>query len=94
MIIRPAAELDMSSAYNWYEDQMEGLGEDFLAAVDSKFRLIERMPEAPAVVEADVRRVLLQRFPYAIYYRYAKDEVIVIAVLHMKRSPAIWRRRR
>lgn len=94
MIIRPLAEADMAQAFNWYEDQRPGLGESFFAAIDDAFQRILRLPEAPALVESDIRRVLVHRFPYAVYYRYCHEQVIVIAVLHMRRSPRVWRGRK
>jgi toxin ParE1/3/4 len=45
----------------------------------------------PAVVGA-IRRVILQRFPYAIYFRIETDEIVVLAV-HGRQDPARWRRR-
>lgn len=34
-IFRPAAAADVEDAYQWYEDQRAGLGEEFLAAVST-----------------------------------------------------------
>ena len=33
VIIRQQAQEDIESAYNWYEERREGLGEDFLLCV-------------------------------------------------------------
>jgi hypothetical protein len=41
-----------------------------------------------------VRRALLGRFPYAVYYRLDSDIIDVIACLHTRRSPSRWRTRR
>jgi plasmid stabilization system protein ParE len=51
------------------------------------------MPEAHAKVYHDVRRVLVRRFPYSIYYRFRADRIVVLAVFHNKRDPKVWKAR-
>ena len=45
-IVRPRAERDIQSAYDWYESQEPGLGERFLEAVQKRLEAIHRMPRA------------------------------------------------
>jgi hypothetical protein len=52
---------------------------DTLAA---NLALIERSPTAFPVVHRDVRRCLLGRFPYALYFRLLPNELRVIACTH------------
>ncbi len=84
---RAEARVELEDAYNWYEDQEEGLGEAFLDSVDGSLDRIEQRPESCAVVLKDIRRVVVKRFPYVIYYRVISSRVIVIAVFHGKRNP-------
>lgn len=51
------------------------------------------MPESYAVVYSDIRRAVLQRFPYAIYYRIVSSRIIVIAIFHGRRNPKTWQKR-
>lgn len=83
----------MDEAYNWYEDQKEGLGDDFLDCVDEKINQIQQMPELYAIVHKEIRRVAIRRFPYLIYYRIVVDRVIVLAVLHGRTNPKTWQSR-
>lgn len=46
------------------------------------------------VVHRDVRRALLKQHPYAVFYRVLADDVLVVGVFHVRRSPRIIRRRR
>jgi plasmid stabilization system protein ParE len=45
------------------------------------------------VVFADIRKAVVKRFPYCIYYRAHTDRVEVIAVFHTSRDPSIWQGR-
>jgi plasmid stabilization system protein ParE len=44
-------------------------------------------------VSREIRRALLQTFPYAVYFRVTDDAVIILAVLHLRRDPRTWRDR-
>jgi toxin ParE1/3/4 len=88
----PLAADDMVRAFEWYENQRSGLGNEFEAVVEQMLRLLSEMPELGPEVHGDFRRLLLVRFPYALYYRIG--EVIEIrGCLHLRRSAEVWRRR-
>lgn len=92
-IVRPLAEADLEDAARWYEDERAGLSERFLSDVDRTIaRIRERPFEFPAV-SGDVRRALLHTFPYAVYFRTSDEAVVVMAVLHLRRNPKVWRGR-
>jgi toxin ParE1/3/4 len=92
-ILRPAAAADVEGAYRWYENQRAGLGEEFPAVVQAGLELIAAHPLAAPVVHRDTRRLLLRRFPYGVFYRFVKDEIVVVGCLHAKRNPRVWRGR-
>jgi plasmid stabilization system protein ParE len=93
MIIRPEAEADLISARAWYERQREGLGAAFLLCVEEVLERIGRTPEMYIVVYRDIRRALTRRFPYAVYYYIARNEVVVLGILHARRDPREWQSR-
>lgn len=94
LIIRPEAEADLDEAYQWYEEQAPGLGADFLLCVDAIMASIERNPQLYPVLHKDiVRRALLRRFPYGVFFAEGKRNISVIGVLHAKRSPKVWQDR-
>ncbi len=45
LVFRRGVGRDLADAFTYYEEQVEGLGEGFLSAVDSTFDAIERYPE-------------------------------------------------
>jgi plasmid stabilization system protein ParE len=92
--LTPEAELDLDEAHLWYHRQAPGLAADFLAAVNTCLASIQRHPEAYALVDPTMRRALLRRFPYAVFYEIEPVEIVVYAVFHGARDPRAWRRRR
>ena len=93
LLIAPEAANDIAEAYSWYEEQREGLGEDFLTRLRALLDTALRMPEIYPVVFQNFRRGLVRRFPYAVFYEYENEQLTVYCVFHTARDPAKWRRR-
>ncbi len=93
VIIRPAAEADIADAFHWYEEQRAGLGEEFRMELRVAFEEISKNPLLFRVLHRNTRRYLVQRFPYAIYYRVFPDKVVVVACMHGRRNPRRWQSR-
>jgi len=93
IVFEREVEADIDEAYHWYEQQRHGLGEDFLGAVRVTLDRIQFNPELHAVVYREVRRALVRRFPYAVYYRIERERIAVVAVHHGKRDPRRWQSR-
>jgi toxin ParE1/3/4 len=91
--IQPLAEQDIREAYRWYDGRRENLGSEFLEALNVCLDRVAQHPKACQLVHKQVRRALLRRFPFCVYYLIAEAEVIVIAVLHGRRDAVQWRSR-
>lgn len=81
LVVTPEAELDIAKGYRWYEEQAR-LGNAFVAAVDERFAHISSYPWACPVVEQDIRRALIRRFPYNAYYTINGHVIHILAVWH------------
>ena len=88
--LRPEAEADLREASEWYDGRRAGLGGEFLAEVERSLMLIQESPSLFAEVHKNVRRALVKRFPYGVFYLTQPGGVIVLAVLHQARSPELW----
>lgn len=88
------AEQELVSAARFYESRVAGLGSVFLDKVESATQDIFEAPERWPVLRADVRRRLVYRFPYGLLYRVEGDEIVVLAVMHLRRHPTYWLGRR
>ncbi len=91
--LRPEALDELSEAWAWYEAQRAGLGDEFRACVDAAVAEVSREPELAPQVRGEVRRKLLQRFPYALFYLLEPEHVEVLAVFHLARDPNRWQER-
>ncbi len=93
VIVSPEAENDLKEAFSWYEDNRTGLGYDFLLQVDAGINFINRNPESHPIEYRGTRKHLIKRFPYKIIYLVEEERIIVLAVLHGKRSPDLMKKR-
>jgi plasmid stabilization system protein ParE len=92
--LTPETELDLDEAHLWYHRQAPDRAATFLAAVDACLASIQRHPEAFMLVDPTMRRALVRRFPYAIFYEITPREIVVYGVFHGARDPQVWRRRK
>ncbi|MEI6506512.1 MAG: type II toxin-antitoxin system RelE/ParE family toxin, partial [Planctomycetota bacterium] len=78
-----------------YELRRDGLGTEFLTAVREAVRLITQNPGAWQASEygRNVRRFVMDRFPFTIVYTELADEILIIAISHASREPGYWRTR-
>ena len=93
VVLRDEAQAEFDEGFDHYEGQQAGLGVDFVARVQQVFDRISANPLMHAVVFADIRKAVVTRFPYCIYYRAEATRVEVIAVFHSSRDPSIWQGR-
>ena len=88
--VRPEAQINIREAAVWYEQRETGLGQRFVEEIRQSLKTISETPLRFPLLESGVRRLLLHRFPYAVYFIVESDRVIVIAVLHQHRAPQTW----
>lgn len=83
----------LRQSYSWYETQISGLGEEFLRAIEVCFASIQRTPFAFTPVHENVRRALIRKFPFAVFYFVESDRIIVLGCFHARRDPKQWEAR-
>lgn len=93
IVLRDEAQAEFDEAFDYYENQRPGLGADFVARVQQVFDRISANPLLHGVVFSDIRKAVVTRFPYCVFYRPGAARVEVIAVFHSKRDPSIWQGR-
>lgn len=89
----PEAEAEFSEAIEYYENRESGLGYDFSIEVFAAIRNIIRYPTSWPVMEDNVRRCLVSRFPFGIVYSIESGEIFILAVMHLRRHPDYWKNR-
>ena len=92
MKIRTASvvESELVAAFRYYEEQVPGLGTEFLYEYDAAINRCALHPSAWSKIGPNTRRILLRRFPYGILYVLHEDEIIVTALMALKSDPERW----
>ena|SRR5215216_5273847 len=87
VVFRRLAKREFDDAISWYEGRREGLGEEFSVAIERQLERIAESPNQFVRVRGKIRRSVLRRFPYSIYFIAEDDRVVVLAIFHAKRDP-------
>ncbi len=93
IIVRPEAAREVQQAFDWYQEKTEGLGLEFLRAADACLAGVQRNPLASPIMYQEIRRALLRKFPYILFYIVKEEQIIVLACFHARRNPIDWMRR-
>ncbi len=93
VVLRDEAQAEFDETFDHFERQRPGLGVAFAARVQEVFDRISANPHLHAVVLADIRKAVVAKFPYCVFYRAEPARVEVIAVFHSSRDPGIWQGR-
>ena len=81
---------EIGEAFDWYEKQSEGLGFEFELAFELQLKRLEQVLLLYTEIIPGVRRTLLPRFPYGVFYSVKNDLVHVLAVIHHAQSSRRW----
>lgn len=93
LLIRRQAKSDLRQAARWYEGQSSGLGREFVAEVETALNRIVENPLQYQTIYCEVRRTILHKFPYGVFYRIEQNDIVVFAIVHLHRDPASWQER-
>ena len=91
-----AAEEYLTATQYYLDHASPFVAAAFVAEVEAAIRTLLVSPTRWAVIdEPQIRRYLLTRFPYSIYYRWESehDRVSIYAVMHFGRRPGYWHER-
>ena len=94
VFFHPQAEAEFNEAIDYYEGIEPYLGYDFALEVHLAIQRAVEFPEAWPVLEGDIRRSLVKRFPYGILYSAEQDGIFVVAVMNLYREPGYWKQRK
>ena len=94
LVFRQQARQEFDAAGDWYEREWPGLGQAFLTEVERVLQSVVSNPDSfPEVLEG-IRKAVIKRFPYCLYFRVRGEAIVVLAVFHSARNPAVWRTRK
>lgn len=93
VVFRRAARVEFDAAAMWYEDRQPGLGTEFVSEIAHAVELASSHPDRFPVKHGNIRCVRARRFPYSVFFRPEADRIVVLAVFHARRDPAVWQTR-
>src|SRR5580698_5234845 len=87
---------DIQETTDWYNEQSPGLGSRFQKQAKTQIDKLKNSPEGYSVRYADVRCMLVEKFPFLVHFIVdnSKFQVEVFAVIHTSRNPKIWEQKR
>lgn len=88
LVVSALAESDLAEAADWYNRIRPGLGDDLVLCVEHALDRILEHPEAFTLIWPDVRRALVRRFPYGVFFRVRRERIEIEAVFPLRADPA------
>ena len=88
--VRKQAKVEILDAFARYFQNSPPAAQRFVVAVDEAIARIEEAPEQFPVIHGRLRRALLRRFPYAVYFKIYPSVISVVGVIHGHRHPDTW----
>ena len=84
------ASLEIDDGHEYYNLQQEKLGDSFKNDVQLDIDNIAVSPKLYPLIKTDIRRCVLHRFPYTIFYTIEDDTILILSVAHQRREPYYW----
>jgi toxin ParE1/3/4 len=87
-VLRRVAEKEFDDSITHYDNEREGLGQEFRAIIEQYFQRITDNPEWFPKIRGEVRRaVVLRRFPFVIHFLIETERIVILSVFHTSREP-------
>jgi plasmid stabilization system protein ParE len=86
VILSPDARVGISSAVRWYQQKDPDLAFRFLLKTNTTINRIRQYPYSFPRWKGLIRRAVLHRFPYSIFFVLMKEFVVVMAIRHQRQS--------
>ncbi|MGD9563126.1 MAG: type II toxin-antitoxin system RelE/ParE family toxin [Pyrinomonadaceae bacterium] len=92
--IRQAAEQEFNDAADWYYLEDPVASDRFVIAIERSLAAIKRNPTSyPVVYGSQIRRAVVGKFPFCIFFTAADEAIIVLSIFHNSRDPMVWKGR-
>lgn len=87
------AEDDFEKSYEFYATENEKTADNYYKEVDNSLKKIANSPQLYPKVHRNVRKYVIKKFPFIIYYKVTNLVIRIIAIFHASRNPEIWKNR-
>lgn len=86
----PIAKSELYDAIEYYNLQVQGLGLRYKSEAKETIKRISIFPTAWKEVKPKIRRCIMHKFPYNIYYSIQNNSLLILAIAHQHRKPDYW----
>lgn len=93
IVLSDDAETDFNNSWQYYFDENPKIADSFFKNINQSLAVIKRNPYSFPIVYRNVRKYVVNKFPFVIYYITEDSSVIVVAMFHTSRNPEIWNKR-
>ena len=93
IVVKPQAWFDLVGAMLWYDSRRESLGREFFKEFEVAIDRTKINPNAFREIIPEVKRILIKRFPYKVFYTVSENTIYIIGVLHVSRSNTFIKKR-
>lgn len=94
IFFHPEADTEVVTAATYYEEQQEHLGSRFISSIEDGLARIKINPLLFPLMDRDIRQCLTRTFPFGILFRDTGKQIEIIAVMHLRRKPGYWKKRK
>ena len=85
--ISKLAFLEIEDAKDYYNLQKTTLGDNFKEDIKKSIKNIKNFPNLYPNITDDLKRCVLHRFPYSIFFSITNDTILILSVAHQHRNP-------
>ncbi|MEO0416072.1 MAG: type II toxin-antitoxin system RelE/ParE family toxin [Verrucomicrobiota bacterium] len=91
--LHPLADAEAIEAAEWIRDDNPYQAALFVKELEEAIKKARRQPGLYSYFDGEFRKIRVGKFTYALVYRVRKDEIQIIAVMHLHRKPGYWKSR-
>lgn len=91
--ILTAAEIEFIEAVSYLNERLEGLGDEFAMEIKRTITRIISFPNVWTKLSSRTHRCRTKRFPYAVIYQVRGEIILIVAIMHLRRRPDLWKSR-
>ena len=91
---RASVASTINASVDYYEECKTNLGSEFAYKVQKTIQRILTFPTAWQNLDGEIRRCLINRFPFGVIYYQRNNEIIILAIMQLQRKPNYWKERK
>lgn len=84
------AYYEIEESKEYYNLQKDGFGLDFKNDVFKALNNIASQPNLYPIIDNKIRRCLMHRFPFSIFYTIQNQTILILSIAHQHRKPNNW----